>query len=158
MEEAGYDGETITLLTTPDYQEMYTATLVVQEQLRQAGFTAEVVSLDFPSFITTKGDFGKWDIFITSNGYNIIPPMILAVNSSWAGFDAPEVAVGLSAIREAASNEEAQQAWSALQQFMYDYGSSTALGHYNTSMATRDTVDGFVFFDLPIYWNVVVTK
>jgi peptide/nickel transport system substrate-binding protein len=158
MAEAGYAGETINLLTTPDYQEMYTATLVVQEQLRQAGFTVEVISQDFPSFMSTKGDFGRWNIFITSNGYNIIPPMILAVNSSWAGFDAPEVALGLKAIREAGSNEEAQQAWADLQQFMYEYGSSTAIGHYKTSMATRDSVDGFVFFDLPIYWNAVVAK
>ncbi len=157
-EEAGYKGETIKLLTTPDYQEMYAATLVVQEQLRQAGFTAEVVSLDFPSFMETKGDFGKWDLFITSNGYQIIPPMILAVNSSWAGFDAPQVAEGLAAIRSAASNEEAQKAWANLQQFMYEYGSSTSLGHYNSSMATSSKVSGFVYFDVPIYWNAVITK
>lgn len=130
----------------------------MQEQLRQAGFTAEVVSLDFPSFMETKGDFGKWDLFITSNGYQIIPPMILAVNSSWAGFDAPQVAEGITAIRGAANNEEAQKAWSNLQQFMYEYGSSTTLGHYNSSMATSSKVSGFVYFDLPIYWNAVITK
>ena len=158
MGEAGYQGETIKLLTTQDYQEMYAATLVVQEQLRQAGFTAEVVSLDFPSFMETKGDFGKWDIFITSNGYNIIPPMILAVNSSWAGFDAPEVAEGLAAIRGAADEAAAKAAWSKLQKFMYEYGSSTALGHYNSSMATSSRVSGFVFFDLPIYWNAAAAK
>lgn len=158
MLEEGYNGEVIKLLTTPDYQEMYAATIVVQEQLRQAGFNVEVVSLDFPSFMSTKGDFNKWDIFITSNGYNIIPPMILAVSPGWAGFDAPELSLGLAAIREAKSDEEAQKAWATLQQFMYDYGSSTALGHYNASMATSNKVDRFVYFDLPIYWNAVVTK
>jgi peptide/nickel transport system substrate-binding protein len=158
LDKLGYKGETITLLTTPDYQEMYAATMVLQEQLRQAGFTAEVAAFDFPTFMETKGNYGKWDIFITSNSYNIIPPMILAVNSSWAGFDAPEVAEGLKKIRGASGDAEARQAWAELQQFMYEYGSSTALGHYNSLMATTDKVSDFVFFDQPIYWNAKVAK
>lgn len=158
LKEAGYNGETVTLLTTKDYQEMYAATIVIQEQLRQVGINAEVANFDFPTFMETKNDRSKWDIFITSNGYNIIPPQILAVNPDWAGFSAPEVQTYLNAIRGAASNEEAQEQWSNLQQFMYEYGSSTALGHYNSSMATTDKVEGFVFFDQPIYWNAKVAK
>jgi peptide/nickel transport system substrate-binding protein len=156
--EAGYTGETIKLLTTPDYQEMYTATLVVQEQLRQAGFTAEVLSLDFPSFMKARVDFSQWDLFITSNGYQIIPPMHLVLNPTWAGFDVPEVATAVAAMRGAADNETARKAWSDLQQFMYEFGSSTAIGHYNDAMATSSNVSNFVFFDLPIYWNAVVSE
>lgn len=37
LAEAGYNNEPIILVTTPDYAEMYNATLVVQEQLKQAG-------------------------------------------------------------------------------------------------------------------------
>lgn len=158
LEEAGYKGETVTLLTTKDYQEMYSATIVLQEQLRQVGINAEVANFDFPTFMDTKKDKTKWDIFITSNSYNIIPPQILAVNPGWAGFDEPQVAESLAAIRGAASDEEAQKAWAGLQQFMYEFGSSSALGHYNSSMATTNKVEGFVYFDHPIYWNVKVEK
>ncbi|TJX15848.1 ABC transporter substrate-binding protein [Tissierella creatinini] len=158
LEEAGYNGETVTLLTTKDYQEMYAATIAIQEQLRQVGINAEVSNSDFPTFMETKKDRSKWDIFITSNGYNVIPPQILAVNPDWAGFSAPEVKTYLDAIRGASSDEEAQKQWANLQQFMYEYGSSTALGHYNSSMATTDKVEGFVFFDQPIYWNAKVAQ
>ncbi len=41
---------------------------------------------------------------------------------------------------------------------MYEFGSSTSLGHYNSSMATTDKVEDFVFFDQPIYWNAKVAK
>lgn len=158
LEEAGYNGETVTLLTTKDYQEMYAATIVIQEQLRQIGMNAEVSNFDFPTFMETKNDRSKWDIFITSNGYNIIPPQILAVNPDWAGFSEPELATYLAAIREASSDEESQEQWANLQQFMYEFGSSTSLGHYNSSMATTDKVEDFVFFDQPIYWNAKVAK
>ena len=55
LKEAGYNGEQITLLTTPDYAEMSTATIVVQEQLRQLGVNVKIESFDFPTFLETKG-------------------------------------------------------------------------------------------------------
>lgn len=158
LEEARYNGETVRLLTTQDYKEMYSASIVLQEQLRQAGINAEVVSFDFPTFMETKGDNSKWDLFITSNSYNIIPPQILAVNPGWAGFDEPQVAESLAAIRSASSPEDARAEWENLQQFMYEFGSSTAIGHYNSSRATTDKVEGFISFDHPIYWNAKVAK
>ncbi len=158
LKEAGYNGETVTLLTTKDYQEMYAATIVMQEQLRQIGINAEVSSFDFPTFMEIKNDRSKWDIFITSNGYNVIPPQILVVNPDWAGFSEPQVNASLTAIREASSDEEAQKEWKELQQFIYEFGAATALGHYNSSMATTDKVEDFVFFDQPIYWNARVEK
>ncbi len=158
MAELGYNGEKITLLTTKDYQEMYAATLVVQEQLRRVGFNAEVINFDFPTFLETKGDLSKWDIFITSNGYNLTPPQILAVNPTWAGFNAPELPEMLAAIRQAENLDKAKEAWNTLQTFMYEYGSSTALGHYSSAMASTDKVENLTFFDQAVYWNVKVAK
>lgn len=158
LEKAGYNGEVVTLLTTRDYQEMYSGTVVLQEQLRKAGINAEIVNYDFPTFMETKKDTSKWDAFVTSNSYNIIPPQILAVSPGWAGLDEPFVAESLAAIRGAASDEEAREEWAKLQLAMYEFGSSTALGHYNSSMATTDKVEGFVYFDHPVYWNAKVLK
>ena len=44
LSESSYNNEKIVLVTTPEYNEMYNATLVVQEQLKAAGFNAEVES------------------------------------------------------------------------------------------------------------------
>lgn len=158
LEEAGYNGETVTLLTTQDYAEMYAATLVIQEQLRQIGMNVEVVNYDFPTFLETKNDRSKWDIFVTSNGYQITPPQILAVNADWAGLDSPEVAQALVAIRGATSAEAAKQEWEKLQAFLYEYGSSSVLGHYYTVVATTSSVEGFTVFDAPIVWNAKVAE
>lgn len=158
LEEAGYNGEPVILVTTKDYQEMYNATLVVQEQLRQVGITAEVESYDFPVFMEHRSDPGQWDLFITSNSYQLTPPQISAVNPEWAGLDREEVSNGLDGIRFAASDAEAKAEWEKVQLFIYEYGAASVLGHFSAVIATVDTVEDFVYFHYPIYWNVKVPK
>lgn len=158
LEEAGYNGEEITLLTTQDYAEMYTATTVVQEQLRQLGVNVKIENYDFPTFLETKGDLTKWDIFITSNGYQLTPPQILAVNPDWAGLNDPKVTELLAAIRGAATPEDAKAKWEELQGYMYETLSSTAIGQYKSILATTDKLEGFEVFEAPIIWNTKVVK
>ncbi|GAB6928317.1 ABC transporter substrate-binding protein [Paenibacillus sp. JCM 10914] len=158
LAEAGYNGEEITLLTTKDYNEMYTATLVIQEQLRQIGMNVKVENFDFPTFLETKNDRSKWDIFVASTGYQITPPQLLAVNPDWAGLDNETVKQALVDIRAAATPEDAQKEWAELQGFMYEFASSTVIGHYNGVVATSKKLEGFELFEAPVVWNAKVAK
>lgn len=158
LAEAGYNGEEITLLTTKDYNEMYTATLVIQEQLRQIGMNVKVETYDFPTFLETKNDRSKWDIFLASTGYQVTPPQLLAVNPDWAGLDNETVKNALVAIREAATPEDAKSKWEELQGFLYEFGSSSVIGHYNEVVAVTKKIENFDLFDAPIVWNAKVAK
>lgn len=158
LKEAGYNGEEITLLTTGDYAEMSTATTVVQEQLRQLGMNVKIDSFDFPTFLETKNDFSKWDIFITSNGYQLTPPQLLAVNPEWAGLNDPKVKELINAIRQAPTGEESSAKWDELQGYLYEYLSSTAIGQYKSILATTDKLEGFEVFESPIIWNTKVIE
>ncbi|MEK3735097.1 ABC transporter substrate-binding protein [Paenibacillus sp. FSL M8-0334] len=158
LAEAGYNGEEITLLTTKDYNEMYTATLVIQEQLRKIGMNVKVDNFDFPTFLETKNDRSKWDIFVASTGYQLTPPQLLAVTPDWAGLDHETVKQGLAAIRGAATPEEAKQEWEKLQLFLYEYASSTVIGHYNGVVATSKSLEGFELFEAPVVWNAKIPK
>jgi peptide/nickel transport system substrate-binding protein len=158
LKEAGYNGEEITLLTTGDYAEMSTATTVVQEQLRQLGMKVKIDNFDFPTFLETKNDRSKWDIFITSNGYQLIPPQLLAVNPDWAGLNDPKVKEMLTAIRQAPTPEESKAKWDELQGYLYDILSSTAIGQYKSILATTDKLEGFEVFEAPIIWNTKVSE
>jgi peptide/nickel transport system substrate-binding protein len=156
LKEAGYNGEEITLLTTGDYAEMNTATTVVQEQLRQLGMNVKIDTYDFPAFLETKNDLSKWDIFITSNGYQLTPPQLLAVNPDWAGLNDPKVKELLTAIRQAPTENESKAKWDELQGYLYEYLSSTAIGQYKSILATTDKLEGFEVFEAPIIWNTKV--
>ncbi len=158
LKEAGYNGQEVRLLTTADYAEMYTATLVVQEQLRQLGVNVKVDNYDFPTFMDHKNDFKSWDIFITSNGYQPTPPQLLPVTRDWAGVDNPKITELLTAIRSSATPEEAKAKWDELQGFMYEYLPSTAIGQYKSILATTDKLEGFEVFEGPIVWNSKVIK
>ncbi len=158
LEEAGYNNEPIVLVTTPDYSEMYNATLVVQEQLKQAGFNAEVEQYDFSTFMEHRADPAQYDLFITSNSYNPLPVQLSVLSQEWAGLDAPEVTEGINAIRSAATTEEASAAWEELQGFLYEYGAATVLGHYTGVYGLRNGVEGFDYLRYPIYWNVKVPE
>jgi peptide/nickel transport system substrate-binding protein len=153
MAEAGYRGEAITVLTTPDYSEMYNASLVIQEELRQAGFTVNLVSYDFPTWLKTKSDLGAWDIFVASTGYQLTPPQLLAVTPDWAGLEHDTVNGGLRAIRSASDDETAKQEWAKVQQFLYDYAAAVSIGHYTSSVGTKKTIEGFESFLAPVLWN-----
>lgn len=157
LEEAGYDGEEIVLLTTRDYQEMYTGTLVIQEQLRQLGMNVTVENYDFPTFLETKNDPTQWSIFLASTGYQLTPPQLLAVQPDWAGLDDAFVREKLTDIRQS-DPEAARDHWEELQLYMYEEATSSVLGHYHNVVARRDTVEGFTLFEAPIVWNAWVEE
>lgn len=158
LKEAGYKGEEITLLTTKDYAEMYAATLVIQEQLRQIGLNVKVDTYDFPTFLETKGDPTKWDLFVASTGYQLTPVQLLAVTPDWTGLNDDKLKQGLSAIRSAATQEEAKAEWAKVQQYLYELGSSTVIGHYYGVVATSAELEGFEFFEAPVVWNAKIKK
>lgn len=153
---AGYNGEEILLVTTPDYPAMYNATLVVQAQLVAAGIKAKVEQFDFATFMEHRANPDQFSLFITSNSYNILPVTLSVLNSTWAGLEAQEVVDGIAAIKGAATTGEAAAAWQEVEEFLYDYGAASVLGHYSDVAATAAGVEGFDFFNFPIYWNVKV--
>ena len=158
LAEAGYNNEKIVLVTTPDYAEMYNATLVVQEQLKKAGFNAEVESYDFSTFMEHRANPKQFSMFITSNSYNMLPIQLSVLDKGWAGLDRQEVTDGIQAIRCAATEEEASKAWAELQTFLYEDGAATVLGHYTGISAMRANVEGAGYLRFPIYWSASVTK
>ena len=156
LAEAGYAGEEIVLVTTPDYPEMYNATLVVQAQLVAAGMNAIVEQYDFATFMERRANTEQYDLFITSNRYNLSPVQLSVLVKDWAGLDLAEIDASMVAIRTAPSQAEASAEWANLQEFLYEYGSSLVFGHFSGLIATGADVEGFDYFDLPIYWNVKV--
>lgn len=158
LSESSYNNEKIVLVTTPEYNEMYNATLVVQEQLKAAGFNAEVESYDFSTFMEHRADPKQFSMYVTSNSYNVIPIQLSVLDKGWAGLDTPEVTDGITAIRSAASTEDASAAWADLQEFLYEYGAASVIGHYTGVNALSTKVEGYDYLRFPILWNATVSK
>ena len=158
LKKAGYNNEKITLVTTPDYPEMYNATLVLQEELQKIGVNAVVDSNDFNTFMEHRSDPKQFSMYITSNSYALLPVQLSALNKEWAGLDAPEVTDGISAIRFADSTEDAKTAWENLQTFLYEDGAASVIGHYTSVNALNAKAEGYEFLRYALYWNTTVSK
>jgi len=67
LEEGGYDGEPIVLMTNQQFPFMYTTALVMSEQLKAAGMNAEVKVLDWPTALaTSEQEITGWNFFYTA--------------------------------------------------------------------------------------------
>lgn len=66
LEEIGYDGEEIKLMTTRDFDYLYNTANVVQEQLQQIGMNVKLEIFDWPTITERREDPGNWDLYTTS--------------------------------------------------------------------------------------------
>ncbi|RCW76861.1 ABC transporter substrate-binding protein [Saliterribacillus persicus] len=158
LDEAGYDGEQITIITTRDYGYMYNAAIVVQEQLNQLGMNVEVENYDLATFLELKNQPSEWDMFAAGTGYVTIPAQLLALNPGFAGLDDPTAQEMLAEVRTAETPEDAYANWDELQGYLYDSLSTTVFGHQKDIIATSDNVQGFEPFQAPILWDTTVSE
>lgn len=158
--EAGYNGEPIRLLATRDYDHHYNASIVVKEQLEQAGFNVTLDIFDWPTLLENREDPAKWDIFFTGTGYVTTPSQLLALNSSYAGWTSdPKIDELLIDIRSALTQEEAFEKWEELQTFMWnEYLPTTLFGHYTRIVGASKNLVGFEAFEGIIPWGVAIQE
>src|SRR5699024_6189387 len=62
LNEAGYNGETVTLLSTRDYDFHYNAAIVVQEELENIGMNVELDIFDWPTLVERRNNPENWDM------------------------------------------------------------------------------------------------
>lgn len=149
-----YAGETVKLLTTPDYKEMYNATVALQEQLEKAGFTAEVESYEFATFMdirSSKAD--QWDLFVASTSYKPIPAQSLSVSKGFYGLSDEKALSLVAETRTAEDQKAAQKKWAECQERLYDIAVIEPLCHYIAITGIQADVEGFQLVDGAIVWN-----
>lgn len=71
LAEGGYKGEKLILLTNKDYSNMYTAALVMSEQLKAIGMNVELLVVDWPASVQKQQNtIDGWNFFFTGYGTN----------------------------------------------------------------------------------------
>ncbi|MFN8925390.1 MAG: ABC transporter substrate-binding protein, partial [Rhodospirillales bacterium] len=66
LQEAGYKGEKVVLMTNREFPYMYNTSLVMAEQLKAAGINAELLVLDWPAALQKSiNDTQGWNFFYT---------------------------------------------------------------------------------------------
>ena len=155
LEEAGYDGEEVVLLTDRTHPTIYGMAVVVQEQLSQIGIPVELESYDWATVSEKRTDPENWDFYINNVPEVVIPAQLLPLSATWPGWADEEKFVNLQEeIITASSEEEAYDIWSDLQEYAWsEYVPVVKFGNYYSLDVATNKLEGVTSFQNLIFWN-----
>ena len=164
LAEGGYKGEKLVLLTNKDYSNMYTAALVMAEQLKAVGINAELLVLDWPATVqkqqnTTDG----WNFFFTGYGTN----SSLGGIAAWRFHSHPfntykpkdnkpdeEFMKRFNAIANGKTLDERKVAYAETEKYALEQVLALPFGTLTKVQAVRSNVENFRPFRIPRMSNV----
>lgn len=160
LEEAGYNGEEVKIVTTRDYQHYYDSSVVIQQQLEGLGMNVALEVYDWPSLTELVQDETAWHMRVNGYTFTPDPTQILYLNPETPGIGHDDHAVSLmKEIEEAETPEEASAKWEEMQEYIWsDWLPVTKLGSYSHLYVMADYVDGFVYAHGGNFWNISVNK
>ena len=159
LAEAGYNGETITILSTRDYDYMYKSAVVVKDQLEKLGMNVKVEVYDWPTLLSRRADDKAWNIFFTGFGIMTEPTQTLFLDSrnKWAGwYNNPKVDALLDEMRGSTNFDDAKKSFAQAQGLFWEDVPVIKIGNLHRLNAYRKNVKGVNFFMENSYWNVSV--
>jgi peptide/nickel transport system substrate-binding protein len=167
--EAGYNGEPITILHATDHAYIAPAGLVLQQQLRQAGFLKlDVQSMDWGSVVARRAKKeppaqGGWNIFITGTTVlNSSSPMThtslaMACDKAWFGWPCDKQFEEMRTSWAFASDTaKRKQIAEALSKRAYEQVPYISFAQWRNPVAYRaDRLSGVITMpSLPPMWNI----
>lgn len=167
FESAGYADEPLVVLHATDNPALDPATLVVVQQLRDAGIAVDLQSMDWGSLTQRRGDRGPvseggWNIFLTSlSGPPITNPLthpsiIASCDDAWFGWPCDAEIESLRAAWPSADAGESRRIAQRIQERVYSEGIYVPYGQWTLPFAYRDDrLDGVLQVpNLLVFWNI----
>ncbi|MBM3549019.1 MAG: ABC transporter substrate-binding protein [Alphaproteobacteria bacterium] len=168
LQEAGYKGEKVVLLTNKDYVAMYNASLVMAEQMKTVGINAELLIHDWPAALAKSvQETTGWNYFYTGwttvVGQTGLPSLRNLTNPN--NVHKPKNNQSDAQLMEfwnaglnSKNLQDRVQYFAKAQQRIYDEALALTFGVMPKVAATRANVEGFQNFFLPRAWNVSIKK
>ncbi|MFD1929180.1 ABC transporter substrate-binding protein [Sporosarcina siberiensis] len=161
LEEAGYKGEEIRILTSREYDDYYTIAVVTQQQLKEIGMNVTLEVYDWSSVLEKRANPDAYEMFIS--GWALRPTPIqypfLDSQAEWPGWTASdEMDRLIEEIINATNQEEIVALTAEFQKEFWDYlpiikpGNSVEISSYRTE------IEGFDYLVGPILWNVTINE
>lgn len=86
LQQAGYNGQTVRVLTSQQYDWMYKLAVVMKSQLEAIGMHVTLNVVDWATLVQMRNDAGSYDIFTTA--INLVPDPAIMPNwkATWPGW------------------------------------------------------------------------
>ncbi len=158
LQEAGYAGQEMTMLTDNAYKNNNSATVVAAEQLRAAGIKVAVKVLDWPSTVKTRGSADGWNTVPIAVGtepwegpYGVA---VLLAESTIHKKKDPELEDLYKRLISAPTVEARKGLFVEFEKQIYDKVYAIKLGDLGQYVAVRSNIKGYKPYRMPRFWDV----
>lgn len=158
LEEAGYQGEEVVILTNRDYDWMYKAVLAAADQLtNRVGMNVTVQVLDWPGQRALEQNPTGWAIAPNGHDYRQDPT---GFESSWTCpaqrkfLCNEELDSWFTAGNQTADFDERLDAYGRMQEVLHRDVVTLGLGSYHGLQAIQNNIQGFAAWAFPRFWGV----
>lgn len=156
LEEAGYDGQEITMLTSQDVPTNYNSAVVIQEQMKKIGVNVTIGDYDWATVSELREDPEQWGFYVNGATEVNIPAQVLVLGPSmgWGSADDPHLVDLHNQIIEASSDEEAKEIFGELQEYAWsEYMPAAKIGNTYSLNVARDNIKGITLYHSLVLWN-----
>ncbi|MEP7303768.1 MAG: ABC transporter substrate-binding protein, partial [Caldimonas sp.] len=154
-EQAGYKGEPVRILTSRQYDFHYNMALIMAEQLKRAGFKAELNVVEWATLLQRRADPKLWDIYITHSGLfpepMLSPPQLGEGAPGW--WSSPAKQAALAALNQEPNPAKRGPLWAKVQQVVYDEVPYIQVGKFASLSARSPALQGYTPYTYPFFWN-----
>ncbi|MFO1329432.1 MAG: ABC transporter substrate-binding protein [Rubrivivax sp.] len=152
---AGYKGEAVRILTSRQYDFHHNMALIMAEQLKRAGFKAELNVVEWATLLQRRADPKLWDIYITHSGLfpepMLSPPQLGDGAPGW--WSSPAKAQALAALNQEPNPAKRGALWAKVQQVVYDEVPYVHVGKFASLSARSPALQGYTPVTYPFFWN-----
>ncbi|HET8727354.1 MAG TPA: ABC transporter substrate-binding protein [Alphaproteobacteria bacterium] len=154
LEQAGYDGQPLRILTSQQYEHHYKMALVAAEYLKLAGFTVDLQVSDWATLTQRNKNPALWEIFITHSPFLPEPGLINSLSKTAAGWwDSPARDATVDAFNAALTQDERIALWAEVQQTVFDEVPYIKIGDFNALSAKSPRLQDVTPSPWPYFWN-----
>ena len=120
-EEAGYKGEKITYLCTTSYKYNYDYSMVLVQNLKDAGFNIDLQIFDWATLVSKRSDPKQWNLFLTAHGFIPEPSLFTFMSEAYPGWWTTESKKKLAQeFSETIDPEKRKEVWGKIQTLVYE--------------------------------------
>ena len=158
--KAGYNGQTVRIMASRQYEFHYNMALVMSEQLKKAGFKTDLQVVDWATLVQRRNDAKLWDVYFTHSGLlpepMRSPPQLGDGAPGW--WDTPAKKATLTAFNQETDVAKRAALWSRVQQTVYDEVPFIEVGKFNALSARSVKLEGYTPSIWPFFWNTGLAK
>ncbi|GAA2001229.1 ABC transporter substrate-binding protein [Brevibacterium samyangense] len=142
LDAAGYDGEPITFIATRDYQAHYDTAVVVEQQLKEAGFNITLEVYDWPTVLQKASEPDSTDLYMSAWATAAIPTKYTFMSTQGNGkTNDAKLFEAIDAMHYSASAEEAAAGAAAVQRETARYLPMIKMGDTKSTSAWSADID-----------------